>query len=52
MKMTINVDKELHKAVKRAAFYEEMTIEQFIYYLMTKYEFSKIMEVVDNDEDI
>jgi hypothetical protein len=52
MKMTINVNKELHKAVKRAAFDEEMTIEQFIDYLMTKYEFAKIMEIVDNDEDI
>jgi len=49
MKKTLNINKDLHKAVKRAAFEEEMTIEQFIDYLMTKYEFAKLMEVVDND---
>jgi len=49
MKKTINVNNDLHKAVKRAALDEEMTIEQFIDYLMTKYEFAKIMEVMDNE---
>jgi len=49
MKKTLNINKDLHKAVKRAAFEEEMTIEQFIDYLMTKYKFAKLMEVVDND---
>lgn len=45
MKKTINVNKELHKAIKQASLDNDLSIELFISKLMNKYFLDKMIEM-------